>query len=104
MSAMQLPRRVRDGIEIEEIAQLKAVVGHANYKANPFLALQQHLNSTLPPPEVPKRLHGKKKGKSKQQQRQPQRRSNSNNNSSRHGRDGGGGRGNRGRRGGKARH
>ncbi len=72
-STMQLPRRVRDGIEVEEVAQLKAVVGHKNFQANPFMALQYHLHSTLPPPEVPQRVHHnnmqkKKKKKETQQQ------------------------------------
>jgi len=64
-SAMQKPRQVRDGIEVEEVAQLKAVVSHATYQANPFMALQSHLNNTLPPPEAPKRIHPKKKNKNK---------------------------------------
>jgi hypothetical protein len=49
---MQRPRHVRNGIEVEEVAQLKAVVGHANYQVDPFAALQFHLHSTLPLPEA----------------------------------------------------
>lgn len=64
-SAMQLPRHVRDGIEFEEVAQLKKVVGHQKFKANPFGALQFHLHNTLPPPEVPKNLRAKKSSKKK---------------------------------------
>ena len=63
VSAMQKPRYVRDGIEVEEVAQLKAVVNHVNYQANPFAALQYHLHSTLPPPEKPKRIKHKKQPK-----------------------------------------
>ena len=64
-SAMQLPRHVRDGIEFEEVAQLKKVVGHQKFRANPFGALQFHLHNTLPPPEVPKNLRAKKSSKKK---------------------------------------
>jgi hypothetical protein len=43
------------------------VLAHPSYKADPFAAIRQHLEATMPPaPPPPKRPAGKKAKKAKQ--------------------------------------
>lgn len=67
-SKRKLNCKSRQKIVIEEGNQLKAVLSHPDFKANPLAAIHQHLQSTQPPNEdKQKKKNGSKKSKEKRQ-------------------------------------
>ena len=56
----------------KEIKQLSAVLSHPMYQSDPFAALREHLNNTLPPPpEIvePKKIVKKPSGAARKKAR-----------------------------------
>lgn len=65
--------KIRTIIQAKETERLKQVLAHPQFKADPFSAVMNHLNATLPPPPpkpAVQKSDGKKKKKKKKSKKQ----------------------------------